>query len=153
MWPVSTNDGIDSHVFIHRPPISHRNLYKLINSTNYANVNTEANDPRNVSITVSSLFQMRGQPTATAVPGVRHLPTAASKVSQIANRFQPTDAPVTARPMDPPSAQKRAPIITRKPETGVRHSFPVAGYKKEPTRPKSNLHRTESHQERFHSAR
>jgi len=96
---------------------------------------------------------MRGQPTNVAMPGLRGQPpgvtSPSSKVSQIASRFtSPSSEPKAMRPPDPP------PAIPRKPDTAMRHSFPLAGYK--PNKPaglKSNLHRTESHQERFNSAR
>jgi len=67
-----------------------------------------------------------------------------TKVSQMASMFQQ------------PSTREPPPVLTRKPEIAVstRHSFPTTSNSKtSDKRPKVSVHRTESHHERFSSAR
>ena len=67
-----------------------------------------------------------------------------TKVAQMASMFQQ------------PSSGEPPPVLTRKPEIAVssRHSFPSSSNSKtSDKRPKVSVHRTESHHERFSSAR
>jgi len=75
---------------------------------------------------------------------MRNTALPSTKVAQMASMFQQ------------PSSGEPPPVLTRKPEIAVssRHSFPSSSNSKtSDKRPKVSVHRTESHHERFSSAR